>query len=799
MSKKIVSILTAIALVVSCMNFVPSTVEAAVNSSSGSSSWSLVWNDEFNQTVGGALDTSTWSYDMGHGASGWGNNELQRYTNSTNNVRIADMSSDSGSTDGRALAITAKRENGEITSGRIKTLNKQYMKYGRIEARIRLDDGMRSGVWPAFWMMGNDIESGASWPYCGEIDIMEHRNAENHVISTLHWNTGTGTGANYAHVYAGSETTNQFGNIDSINNWHNYAVEWYEDVMKFYLDGVCFETLNINSSEMEEFQKEHFILLNLAIGSKNSPFTLGQTVSDDFQSATMYVDYVRVYQGNDSAFSIAKSGTSETKPTQTTTGDGFTTCSGEKTSLGGWGYYVLSGNAGKYQNGTNLDDEFVLKLTSNNKSAWGVQAFTKNISVTSGHKYNVSVDVNSSAATGDVLMKDEVGGTEFTNQALSAGNNTLTGSFTADSDTMQFMFNLANVDAGTTLKFSNVKVTDVTGSGEVEVTTTASGDSSWEVIGGGDANTWYYDKNSMSGISGVVNIQQPGFAKEMGIYINVPAGISSVSVNGNTEGVAAIQGAGVVVYLSALTKQKNTVTINYAGGTGTVIIKNTNGTSDDTTTEAPTTTTEAPTTTTQAPTTTTQAPTQQGVTTSEDIQVLGYQISTTYEGIRTAAMVEPTINSQAVKSWGFVYGLENYNDTNTNITDTDMVVGSTNKFINSYQSTSAGTIGVKLGDSDTATYYARTMSFGKKSVSAFNAKYKVRAYAVLADGSYVYSAVTSYSISEVADYLYKNVLMNTVEAHTYLYENILSKVYNGYTQVDFQWNNTIIKPDQVTE
>ena len=594
--KKVISLLLSIAMIFTSVNILPSTVEAAVNSSSGSSSWSLVWNDEFNQTVGGAPDSSTWSYDTGHGDNGWGNQEVQRYTNSTDNVRIVDMSSDSGSTDGKALAITAKRENGEITSGRIKTLNKQYMKYGRVEARLRLDDGMRSGVWPAFWMMGNDIESGASWPYCGEIDIMEHRNAEKQIISTLHWNTGTGTSANYNHIYAGSETTNQYGNIDSINDWHDYAVEWYEDVMKFYLDGVCFETLNINSSEMEEFQKEHFILLNLAIGSSNSPFTLGQTVSADFQSATMYVDYIRVYQGKDSAFSIRKSGTSETKPTQTTTGDGFTTCSSEKTSLGGWGYYVLSGNAGKYQNGTNLDDEFVLKLTSNNKSAWGVQAFTKNISVTSGHKYNVSVDVNSSAATGDVLMKDEIGGTEFTNQALSAGNNTLTGSFTANSDTMQFMFNLANVDAGTTLKFSNVKVTDVTGSGEVEVTTNnqettpASGDSSWEVIGGGDANTWYYDKNSMSGISGVVNIQQPGFAKEKGIYINVPTGISSVSVNGNTEGVAAIQGAGTVVYLSALTKRINTVTINYAGGTGTVIIKNTNGTSDDTTTKAPVTT-----------------------------------------------------------------------------------------------------------------------------------------------------------------------------------------------------------------
>lgn len=451
--KKIVSLLLSIAMIFTSVNILPSTVEAAVNSSSGSSSWSLVWNDEFNQTVGGAPDSSTWSYDTGHGDNGWGNQEVQRYTNSTDNVRIVDMSSDSGSTDGKALAITAKRENGEITSGRIKTLNKQYMKYGRVEARLRLDDGMRSGVWPAFWMMGNDIENGASWPYCGEIDIMEHRNAENHVISTLHWNTGTGTSASYNHIYAGSETTNQYGNIDSINDWHNYAVEWYEDVVKFYLDGVCFETLNINNSEMEEFQKEHFILLNLAIGSINSPFTLGQTVSADFQSATMYVDYIRVYQGKDSAFSIRKSGTSETKPTPTTTGDG--------------------------------------------------------------------------------------------------------------------------------------KVEETT---TVQKTTPVSDNSLWQEIRGGDANTWYYDKNSMSGISDVVNIQQPVFAKEKGIYITVPAGISSVSVNGNTEGVAAIQGAGAVVYLSALTKQINTVTINYAGGTGTVIIKNTNGTSDDTTTKAPVTT-----------------------------------------------------------------------------------------------------------------------------------------------------------------------------------------------------------------
>ena len=182
---------------------------------------------------------------------------------------------------------------------------------------------------------------------------------------------------------------------------------------------------------------------------------------------------------------------------------------------------------------------------------------------------------------------------------------------------------------------------------------------------------------------------------------------------------------------------------------------------------------------------------------SQDIQLVGYQISTSYEGIRVSAGVEPVINGQEVKNWGFVYGLESYSDTNTGITDEDMYVGADNEYIMSYQSTSLGTLDVVLGDSETATYYVRTMKFGGETETAFTANYKVRAYAVLADGSYVYSDISDYSIARVADNLYQNKLMNTLDAHNYLYEKILSKVYSGYEEVDFNWSNTIVKPSQV--
>ena len=666
MFKKIIAVATSVTMLFSGIAFSPAKkVNAAVQSSQGSETWKLVWNDEFNQTVGGAPDQSVWSYDIGDG--GWGNAERQYYTNSTDNVYIADVSGDSSSSDGRALAIKAIKSGDSITSGRLKSLNKQYLRYGRIEAKIRTENGMQSGVWPAFWMMGNDIESGAPWPYCGEIDIMEHRNAEQNVIGTLHYNSGTGTSAGYVHQYIGSETNGQYGYIGDMNQWHKYAVEWYEDVIKFFVDDTCFETLNISSAEMEEFQKDHFILLNLAIGSTGSPFTLGQTISDSFTDATMYVDYVRVYQGTDSSFRRAKSTEGVTNPEPTTTGDGMTVCSNQKTDLGAWGYYIWDGTYAKYLGGESLDG-FQMKIVDNKKQNWGTQVFTKEIAVTSGKTYNVSVDVDSNVVTPAILMKDEISGTELVDQGLIAGKNTLKGTFTANSDKMQFMFNLQNVDSGTTLNFSNVTVTEVsdgqdtskeTSSDQVTSTSkenqTTGGNvtpSNLTEIKGGAENTYYYDKDSMENVKEVVNIQQAGYATEPGIYVNVPAGISDVKVNGVALDATAIQGAGTWIYLSKLTKRTNNVEITYAGGVAKITIINmsmlegSDVTTTDTTTKQQTTTGKQETTTIKQQTTTNK---QEVTTTKQQTTTSKQEVTTTIKQPNTSTTLGTTKAPETVK------------------------------------------------------------------------------------------------------------------------------------------------------
>ena len=658
MFKKIIAVATSVTMLFSGIAFSPAKkVNAAVHSSQGSETWKLVWNDEFNQTVGGAPDQSVWSYDIGVGNGGWGNAERQYYTNSTNNVYIADVSGDSSSSDGRALAIKAIKSGDSITSGRLKSLNKQYLRYGRIEAKIRTENGMQSGVWPAFWMMGNDIESGAPWPYCGEIDIMEHRNAEQNVIGTLHYNSGKGTSAGYAHQYIGSEINGQYGYIGDMNQWHKYAVEWYEDVIKFFVDDTCFETLNISSDEMEEFQKDHFILLNLAIGSTNSPFTLGQTISDSFTDATMYVDYVRVYQGTDSSFRRAKSTEGVTNPELTTMGDGMTVCSNQKTYLGDWGYYIWDGTYAKYLGGESLDG-FQMKIVDNKNQNWGTQVFTKEIAVTSGKTYNVSVDVDSNVVTPAILMKDEISETEFVNQGLIAGKNTLKGTFTANSDKMQFMFNLQNVDSGTTLNFSNVTVTEVSDGQDTSKETSTSKEnqttggnvtpSNLTEIKGGAENTYYYDKDSMENVKEVVNIQQAGYATEPGIYVNVPAGISDVKVNGVALDATAIQGAGTWIYLSKLTKRTNNVEITYAGGVAKITIANMSMSegSDVTTTSQQTTTSKQEVTTTKQQTTTSK---QEVTTTKQQTTTNKQEVTTTIKQPNTSTTLGTTKAPETVK------------------------------------------------------------------------------------------------------------------------------------------------------
>lgn len=192
-----------------------------------------------------------------------------------------------------------------------------------------------------------------------------------------------------------------------------------------------------------------------------------------------------------------------------------------------------------------------------------------------------------------------------------------------------------------------------------------------------------------------------------------------------------------------------------------------------------------------------------------DITLTGYQINTTSEGFRMVGQVEPQINGSNVTEYGFVYGLykiykpatDSFQDTG--ITDDDMTIDEKQagspaaKYVTYYATTSAGIIPNQMGNSSTATYFARTMTFGKKNKAAFTSKYKVRVYAKLANGNTVYSdEVYNFSVFDIAKPLYEGCLMNTLAKHEYLYNTILTKVDEDYAEVPYEYGHTIAVPGE---
>ena len=227
---------------------------------------SLIWSDEFD--VPGAPNPAKWNYDIG--AGGWGNQELQNYTNRTDNAIVSNGT----------LKIIAKKENlggSAYTSARLLTKDKFSFKYGKIEVRAKMPVG--AGTWPAAWMLGANINT-VNWPNCGEIDVVEHKGSDvNKIYGTLHFpgNFG-GNAVGGTKVITGANS-----------EFHVYACEWTAVSIKFYIDGVLFFTFANNSTL--PFNQNFFVLLNLAMGG-----TFGGPVDAAFTTATYEVDYVRVYQ-----------------------------------------------------------------------------------------------------------------------------------------------------------------------------------------------------------------------------------------------------------------------------------------------------------------------------------------------------------------------------------------------------------------------------------------------------------------------------------------------------------------------
>lgn len=240
--------------------------------------WHLVWSDEFE---GDSINPENWGYDLG--AGGWGNGEAEYYTSRSENSRIEDG----------LLVIEARQEKYEdsyYTSARLKTQDLQEFQYGRIEARIKVPAG--KGLWPAFWMLGNDFSRtvgiGVPWPNCGEIDIMEYIGKEPDLIM------GTVHGPGYAGAVGIGKWNRQNYNI--ADEFHTYAIEWEEGKISWFYDDVeYFSVVKADVGAREwVFDKPFFIILNMAVGGQ-LPGPIGLDVKFPVQ---MYVDYVRVFQKN---------------------------------------------------------------------------------------------------------------------------------------------------------------------------------------------------------------------------------------------------------------------------------------------------------------------------------------------------------------------------------------------------------------------------------------------------------------------------------------------------------------------
>lgn len=242
----------------------------------------LIWDDEFNQAAGTGPDPAKWNFDLGVGnPPGWGNNELETYTNSLNNAVIVD---DPLCGDGKALAIRAQSANGSYTSARIQTESTFTVEYGRLECRARIPTGV--GLWPAFWALGSDINT-VSWPDCGEIDVMEWvGQLPSQIAGSLNLPVYNGGSALTADYVLSSGTFS--------DAYHVFAVDWYPGEFVFSVDGVVYETQKQSSlpaGSAWPYNQPFFLLLNLAVGGNWPGPPNAQTVfPQDFR-----VDYVRVY------------------------------------------------------------------------------------------------------------------------------------------------------------------------------------------------------------------------------------------------------------------------------------------------------------------------------------------------------------------------------------------------------------------------------------------------------------------------------------------------------------------------
>ncbi|MCR5703837.1 MAG: glycoside hydrolase family 16 protein [Eubacterium sp.] len=329
--------------------------------------YTLVWSDEFD---GNDLNRKNWNVEID--GKGGGNEEHQYYLDNKNNIDVSNGTL-------KIHALKQSYAGKDYTSGRITTQNKKTFLYGKVEARMKLP--RFQGAWPAFWMLGNNINQ-VGWPKCGEMDIMEAINNDNNVYANLHW----------SYQNSNADTKGTAYNVGDRTAWHTYGMEWTETMARFYVDGHVYQVYSIsNQSEMQEFREKQFIIFNLAIGGRWPGHTIDDTAFPS--KSTMEVDWVRVYQ---------KGVAPTTKPPVTETyviseedvdvvqdaNKNFSTYNAGNNS--NWaGSAVISGETMTSNGGT-------VQVEKVGSQIWGLQVHSSELEAIAGNTYTLSTTLTSS-------------------------------------------------------------------------------------------------------------------------------------------------------------------------------------------------------------------------------------------------------------------------------------------------------------------------------------------------------------------------------------------------------------------
>lgn len=353
------------------MSFAAAGVLFAQNTPSKYTEADLIWKDDFN---GSKLNKADWNYET-H-AAGWVNAELQSYGTSEENTYLKD-----GYLIIQPIKTVSKSGNVSYTSGRINTYGKHIPTYGRIEARLKVPSG--KGFLPAFWMMPHNENKYGQWPKCGEIDIMEVLgNQTDTVYGTLH----------FGEPHTQVQKAYTPGKVDFSKDFHVFAVEWEPGEIRFYCDGVNYQTVKDwftkrrGSKEAEypaPFNQPFYIIFNVAVGGtwpgnpdKNTKFG---------ENAQMVVDYVKIYQKPSYNENVKKP---EKAPVKT-----LVDCIGNiaRSGSGAWEFYKCQGGDGSISvDGNKLD----IIPTQDGSVEYAVQVTQPHIPLEKGKKYRFSFDAS---------------------------------------------------------------------------------------------------------------------------------------------------------------------------------------------------------------------------------------------------------------------------------------------------------------------------------------------------------------------------------------------------------------------